>query len=344
MTKLMVFIDGTWLYHSKFKLSEAAGSEDYALDYGKLPHVVAGEVARRLPGREADVVRTYLFGSCAWNYDPRDEDVVQRQKDFFAMLKEKYHYELDVYPIDFRGRRLRRADRGPDDHFEPRERCVNIALASSLLYYAALPNAYDVAVLVLGDQDFVPALQAVRRLGKRVAIASIKASCCQELSDPYDEARVKDFDIVWLDDLVDRLELNNGRHRNRHVQTQQFEEQDWSPSDDDDDDADLGEDSYSYGSHDGAGLGEELPGLVKTTFDDRGYGFIHGLDGQDYFFHITDLLGGLEFHEMADGLPVMFQVKKEPEYDKAGAARNVRIPLPGEVEQYESEAEETASV
>ena len=53
----------------------------------------------------------------------------------------------------------------------------------------------------------------VRRLGKRVAIASIKGSCSPEFADPRDEARVKDFDIMWLDDLLHRLELKYERHQ-----------------------------------------------------------------------------------------------------------------------------------
>ncbi len=81
--------------------------------------------------------------------------------------------------------------------FEPKEKCVDIALATSMLFSAAMPNAYDVAVAVLGDQDFKPVLQSVRRLGKRVAIASIQGTCAEDLQDPRDEARVRDFKLIW---------------------------------------------------------------------------------------------------------------------------------------------------
>lgn len=347
MTKLMLFIDGTWLYHSKYKIGGAASSEDYALDYGKLPEVISTAVARQLGGRELAVVRTHLFGSCAADYDSRDEELVQRQKDFFNMLKEKYHYEVEVFPIDFRGRRLRRADRRPDDTFEPREKCVDIALASALMYYAAIPNAYDLAVVVLGDEDFVPLLQSVRRLGKRVAVVSIKATCCPELADPYDEARVKDFDVIWLDDLVSELELVAARPRARGEAPASALRPGWSSagsyrprSERASDDADAGfapvveassappqfEDEFADDQDftDYGRVGDELTGIIKTKFEDRGYGFIHGDNGQDFFFHITDLRDGLEFQQLSDGLPVRFKVKKQPEYDKAGAAQEVR--------------------
>src|SRR5437899_5914086 len=105
------------------------------------------------------------------------------------------------------GRRLRRQDRDPNDSFEPKEKCVDVSLATSMLYFAAIPFAYDIAIAVVGDQDFKPVLQHVRRLGKRVAIASIKGSCADDLADVTDQARIKDFDLVWIDNLLQKLEL-----------------------------------------------------------------------------------------------------------------------------------------
>jgi uncharacterized LabA/DUF88 family protein/cold shock CspA family protein len=213
MLKIMLFIDGTWLYANAASLAETYGQPDFQIDFGKLPEVLADEVKRQLGGVDVDVVRTYLFGSYASNYDLRDDDAVQRRLDFFSMLREEYHYEVETFPINFRGRRIRKVDRGPEDDFEPKEKCVDIALATAMLYYAAVPYVYDIAIAVVGDQDFKPVLQHVRRLGKRVAIASAKRSCAPDFSDPRDEARVKDFDLIWLDDLLHRLELKYERHQ-----------------------------------------------------------------------------------------------------------------------------------
>ena len=88
MPKAMVFIDGTWLYSNTPRLSEAYGQHDFRVDFGKLPVVLADEVGKQLGDMEVDIVRTYLFGSYAANYDARDEDAVQRRRDFFDMLKE----------------------------------------------------------------------------------------------------------------------------------------------------------------------------------------------------------------------------------------------------------------
>jgi len=113
MIKIMLFIDGTWLYSNTPKLAELYGKGDFQVDFGWLPKVLAEEVNKQLGGVEVDVVRTYLFGSYASNYDLRDDDAVQRRLDFFSMLKEEYHYELEIFPVNFKGRRLRRVDRDP---------------------------------------------------------------------------------------------------------------------------------------------------------------------------------------------------------------------------------------
>ena len=207
MTKIMTFIDGSWIYANIPTLAMAKGISDLHIDYGLLPNVLSRKVAEDMRLHSFDIVRTSFFASIPVNYDERDELTVQRRRDFYAMLKEEFHYETDLYPVNFRGRRIRRADRDPMDDFEPREKSVDIALASSLIYYGSVPNAYDIAVVVIGDRDYVPALQTVRRMGKRVAIASIRDSCAFEYADPRDNARVKDVDLIWLNDILDEVKL-----------------------------------------------------------------------------------------------------------------------------------------
>ncbi len=344
MPKAMIFVDGTWLYCNTPRLGLAYGKQDFHLDFGKLPQVLSAEIARQLGG-SLDIVRTFLFGSYATNCDPRDDEARQRRLDFFARLREDYHYELQVYPINFMGRRLKRTDRDPSDTFEPREKCVDISLATQMLYYAAIPNAYDVAIAVVGDQDFKPVLQSVRRLGKRTAIASIKGSCAPEFSDPRDEARVKDFDILWLDDHLEELELRYEQHvlecespmhkGDREVWTtfhprrgQQFFcevcREEYARLKQDlqrEAAASLGSDGESY--HEALPPGTELRGTVVKKVTDRGFGFIQAIDGRDYFFHLADLAPGLEFSEIQEGFPVIFEVKRQASAEKGGTAQNV---------------------
>jgi len=347
--KAMLFIDGTWLYSNTPKLAETYGKADYHVDFGKLPRVLADQVAAQMGGSEIDVVRTYLFGSYAANYDLQDEDSVQRRLDFFSLLKEEYHYEVEIFPINFRGRRLRRADRDPRDPFEPKEKCVDISLATSMLFYAAIPNAYDIAIGVLGDQDFKPVLQHVRRLGKRVAIASIRGSCAPEFADFRDEARVKDFDLIWLDDLLAQLELRYEKHQLRcespsHPGPDRMVWTTFHPRKGQKFYCDAcraefarqkqeAQEEYVTRAMDApmdvtpsslAAPRQIMSGELKKKVADRGFGFIQATDGRDYFFHLTDLESGLDFDEMMEGLPLTFEVRREPSPDRAGAAQRVR--------------------
>ncbi len=81
------------------------------------------------------------------------------------------------------------------------EKCVDIALAVEMLYMATVPDGYDIAVIITGDKDFMPAMQKTRLKGKRVALCSIRSSCNGDLLQS--DNKVKDFDAIWIDDYVD---------------------------------------------------------------------------------------------------------------------------------------------
>lgn len=354
MLKIMLFIDGTWLYSNTSRLANSYGKADFHLDYGRLPRILADEIGEQLNKLEVHVVRTYLFGSYAENCDPIDQEVVVRRLNFFSRLKEEYHYEVQLFPVDFMGKRLRKMDRGPQDDFDPREKCVDIALATTMLYYAAMPNAYDVAIAVIGDRDFVPVLQHVRRLGKQAAIASIKGTCAKEFSAVRDEAGVRDFDVVWLDDLLHRLELKYERHqlecqspshvgdrrvwttyhprkyekffcdacRGAFAQRQEVQDRDQGNFN-----------RYPEAADSGIQVqpGMEIGGTVKAAILDKGYGFILGDDGQSYYFHVSGMVDTAEFDSLMEGNPVEFRVDRAPNpmafavEQKRGVAQGVRV-------------------
>ncbi len=345
MRKAMIFIDGSWLYFSAPRLADENGGHSFQIDYGKLPGVLAGKVCEQFNLDDLDVVRTHIFVSNAVNYDFRDEDLVQSREDFFSMLKEEYHYEVDVYPVNFRKRRIRKFDRDADDDFEPKEKCVDIALASSILYYAAVPNAYDIAVVLIGDKDYIPALHSARKLGKRIVIASIRQSCTPEFSDPDDAERIRDTDLIWLNDLISEIELKYEKlpyqcesllhegdptfwtdyrpRKGEKVYCQEcrrkFAEQKQNAmheyvSNRDDSELNGDENDYQF----------LVRGRIKVLKIDRGYGFIETVDSEDYFFHYTDLLDN-EWDNALQNLPVQFMVKQKPSLDKAGAAKRVKI-------------------
>lgn len=63
-----------------------------------------------------------------------------------------------------------------------------------------------------------------------------------------------------------------------------------------------------------------MNGMIKMYNREKGYGFIHGEDKQDYFFHVSSLQN-IEPHNVVTGLEVSFEVT---ESERGFRAENVR--------------------
>jgi CspA family cold shock protein len=61
-------------------------------------------------------------------------------------------------------------------------------------------------------------------------------------------------------------------------------------------------------------------GTVKKLVSDRGFGFITGEDGKDYFFHRSSLVPSLDFDRLVGGEKVQFEIERDP---KGARASNV---------------------
>jgi hypothetical protein len=113
-------------------------------------------------------------------------------------LVEGFLKGLELRPGYFvrREPRVRRTGRCPTCGVEyeyTTEKRVDTRLVAELIQYAA-NGAFDAAVLVSGDDDFVPAVEAVNALGKRVWVATWSA---EELSS---DLRVRCFGQIRLSD------------------------------------------------------------------------------------------------------------------------------------------------
>lgn len=190
--RVMFFIDGTWLWHNMMPQKRRSGLK---LDLYKLPR----EIVKCLPTR-VTLGPVILSASLPKNVDPRDTKLVTKRENFFHLLEKKCQYTLDIYEIDFRGRRLLKKDRDPHDSWEPKEKCVDISVASNLVYHAALDD-YDQAVVITGDKDFIPALNKVKQLKKDIVIASFRESCSHQLIETYK--------TIFIDDILDDVVLES---------------------------------------------------------------------------------------------------------------------------------------
>ena len=352
MAKVMVFIDGTWLYSNLRSLGE-----DFQIDYGKLPHVVGDKIAKKLGDKSVDIVRIFMFGSNATNFVEADKEMVKRRRIFYDVLREEYNYEVEVYLVDYRGRRLKKKDRHPDDDFSPEEKCVDIALASSMLYFAALPLAYDIAIVIGGDRDYVPVLQKVRLLGKRTAIASIHGACSYELYEGKNLKGVRDFDVIWLNDLLDEIRMSQEMRevmckapfhtgpnpvltdefvrKNRAFYCKECRESMWTQRGEFEDEYEdekysstpdlIGQsrtsdiDQVSNGNKSTLEMGDSYRGTIKRLMEFCG--FIE-TDAGDFYFGMDDCVGNTEFSRLRAGDRVEFIVSKAPRREFRGREGN----------------------
>lgn len=62
-------------------------------------------------------------------------------------------------------------------------------------------------------------------------------------------------------------------------------------------------------------------GTIKKVVSDRGFGFITGEDGKEYFFHRDGLAASLDFDRLTGGERVEFDAEQSP---RGARAKNVQ--------------------
>lgn len=132
--RAMLFVDGQNLYQGLNLVADSSTRLDF-------------EAVAPLLGAEYSLVRAYWF-----------EAGDQHQTDAYYDAVRNAGYRLVTTP---------RSDQGGHGH----QIGTDVAIAVELAVQA-LADAYDIAILVSGDGDFLPAVHRVQDLGKRVHVAS----------------------------------------------------------------------------------------------------------------------------------------------------------------------------
>jgi uncharacterized LabA/DUF88 family protein len=182
--KICIFFDGQNFYRSLQRFDDTL-----RVDYDRL----ATWITQAVGGSSA------MFGG-AYYYVGVSADAPQVVEGFLKGLELRPGYFVK------RDKRVRRSVRcpacGAENEYTTEKR-VDARLVADLIHFAA-NGAYDAAVLVSGDDDFVPAVEAVNALGKQVWVATWSAD---ELSS---DLRVRCFGHLQLSEglgtfRVDRL-------------------------------------------------------------------------------------------------------------------------------------------
>ena len=166
--RVMVFID----YRN---LSEcmSAVSPNLGLDLYRLTDVL---VSNR------ELVGAYVFDA-TWPYPGKDDDNVKLHN---SLRKQGFRLVVTNSMNRLGGKVVQKE--------------TDVSLACEMVEHALLDH-YDVAIVVSGDRDFVPAMQKVQAAGKRVEVAAFE--------DVYNEECKRVADIYYLLDDIPFLILSN---------------------------------------------------------------------------------------------------------------------------------------
>ena len=188
--KAMVFIDGGWLYRNRTAIFARLGADNFEIDYAKLPKVFCEDVANRLD-EDVSLVRTNYFGTIP---SARSGFNTSKQYAFYDFLESSCVYETEIHEVEV----------GTDENW------IKMSLAASLMFYAAQPAAFDIAVIIGDDPDYAPALRKTRLLGKRIQIVGAhtpEGRIPPATATLSSRTRISDFPMLWLDDHATEVRL-----------------------------------------------------------------------------------------------------------------------------------------
>ena len=152
--RVIIFIDGSNFYHS-FK--ETFGMHDNEIDFQKLANMLKGE---------GMLIGIYYYNA------PLDrgynEKVYWKQQKFFSELRKIPGFNVILCNM----RKIMKPGKKKPEYAVKGD---DIHLATDMISLA-YEEAYDTAILVSGDGDFVPTIKRVQKLGKTVGNAYFKTS------------------------------------------------------------------------------------------------------------------------------------------------------------------------
>lgn len=141
MERVTIFIDGSNFYHC---LRMNLG--DRRIDFQRFANALCNRATKR------KLIRVYYYTVFL-----KEEDGIEKYKDqqrFLTKLRSFPYFDLKFGRLEKRG----------DTHVE---KGVDINIAVDMLELA-YSDAYDTAILVSGDGDYVAAVEAIKRRGKHV--------------------------------------------------------------------------------------------------------------------------------------------------------------------------------
>ena len=180
--KVMVFID---LHNFRINLQNLYsgwGQDAPRLDYLKL----SSEIVKKISIPNATLVKTYIFAS-----KPEEKLLdLPNYASFYNWLKgiknAPYLEVIEGSQVARRTNKEVEIDIHNQTTFTTVEKGTDVNIAVNMIS-KAYTNAYDVAVLISGDTDYVPVIQQLNNIGKVVVLATLRNQNVNKYKGLYDQ-------------------------------------------------------------------------------------------------------------------------------------------------------------
>ena len=175
--KVMIFIDGSNLYHILKEIYKDS-RKLMTFDFEKFANYLT---------KDKKLIRIYYYTAPLDRN--KNEETYKKQQQFFEKLRKIQNFELVLCRMQ--------KDKINAGRYMVKEDDIHIAVDMVKLAYN---NAYDTAILVSTDGDFVPAIEAVKEKGKRVENVGFKVKFSWHLkqkSDRFYQLSKKDLDAFF---------------------------------------------------------------------------------------------------------------------------------------------------
>ena len=171
--KTICFIDNSNIFHGQ----QAVG---WRIDWEKFQQFLE---------QSGQIWQTYFFAS--------EEDPPRAiQTRFYQFLKNQLRWEIVLYTL---GEKSVHCQNCGQSETVPDEKGTDVGIATKMLMLA-INRAYETAILVSGDGDYLETVKFIKNLGLRIEIIAWRGGTSGEL------AQESSAPVVYLDDIKAQIE------------------------------------------------------------------------------------------------------------------------------------------
>jgi uncharacterized LabA/DUF88 family protein len=172
--KTIAFIDNSNVFMGQL-------SAGWRIDVDKLKSVLE---------RDGEIWQTFFFASVT--NPPR-----YQQTNFYRFIKNHMRFEVSLYKLGRKTTRCRNCNRS---WTVPVEKGVDVGLATKLLSLAS-HRAFETALLIAADRDYLETVQAVKNMGMRVEIIAWRGTISPQMENESSAP------VLFFDDMRYDIEL-----------------------------------------------------------------------------------------------------------------------------------------